>query len=205
MARDRDERGTRYRDDGEYLDERERRQQRRRHKSREHDNEPSAATRERRDRRRAEEARREAELDIDDLRARRESYYSRQDSERRRDREPMAQEIRREPVKDKSKSSSREVRRDSTRRVKRKEVVADDRSEDYVYGRPKARGHVEEVTVRRSSARKRSDEGNSSNRTAYTPISGSGSASVRRVEVPPLTRSDHSPLLHSTSTDREQE
>jgi hypothetical protein len=189
MARDRDERGTRYRDDGEYLDERERRH-RRRHKARETDDEPSAATRERRDRRRAEEARREAELDIDDLRARRESYYSRQESERRRDREPMAQESRRESMKEKPRSSQREVRRDGTRRVKRKEVVADDRSDDFVYGRPKARGHVEEVTVRRSSARKRSEEGNSSNRTAYTPLSGSGSASVRRVEIPPLFRSD---------------
>jgi hypothetical protein len=205
MARDRDERGTRYRDDAEYLDERERRH-RRRHKAREDDEQPSAATRERRERRRTDEARREAELDIDDLRARRESYYSRQEAETRRDREPMAQEVRRKSVKEKPRSSDREVRRDGTRRVKRREVVADDQSDDFVYGRqPKSRGHIEEVTVRRSSARKRSEEGGSSNRTAYTPLSGSGSASVRRVEIPPLTRSDLSPLVHVTSTNREQE
>ncbi|KAF1830505.1 IBR domain-containing protein [Decorospora gaudefroyi] len=192
MARDRDERGTRYRDGGEYLDhdhDRDRRH-RRRHRAREYDDdEPSAATRERRERRRADDARREAELDIDDLRARRESYYARPEAERRRDSERMAQEIRREPVRDKPRSGHREIRRDGTRRAKRREVVADDRSDDYVYGRPKSRPHAEEATVRRSSARKRSDEGGSSNRTAYTPLSGSGSASVRRVEIPTLTRS----------------
>jgi hypothetical protein len=202
MARDRDERGTRYRDEGEYLDDERERRHRRRHRAREYDDRPSVATRERRERRRVDEARREAELDIDDLRARRESYYARPEAERRHDQERMAQEIRRESVKHEPRSTHREVRRDGTRRVKRREVVADDRSDDYVYGRPKSRGHVEEVTVRRSSARKRSDEGGSSNRTAYTPLSGSGSASVRRVEVPALTRSDLSPLIHVALTNK---
>lgn len=179
MARDRDERGTRYRED----DDRERRH-RRRHK---YDDEPSASTRERRERRKAEEVRKQAELDIDDLRARRESYYTRPEAERRREQDRMAQDRRREPVKEKSRSS-REVKRDSSRRVKRRDVIPDDRSDDFVYGRPKSRGHVEEVTVRRSSTRKRSEGGGSSSRTAYTPVSGSGSASVRRVEIPPVTR-----------------
>jgi hypothetical protein len=194
MARGRDDRATRHRDDGEYLDERERRH--RRHKSREHHNEPTASTRERRERRRADDARRQAELDIEDLRARRESYYSRNEAERRRDRDRAAQDSRRAPVKDKSRSSrDKEVRRDSTRKPKRREVIADDHSDDFVFGRPKSYP-VEEVTVRRSSGRKRSEEGGSSSRTAYTPHSGSGSASVRRVEVPPLTRLDPSPLVH---------
>ncbi|OAG16337.1 hypothetical protein CC77DRAFT_1065356 [Alternaria alternata] len=201
MARGRDDRATRHRDDGEYLDERERRH--RRHKSREHhDNEPTASTRERRERRRADEARRQAELDIEDLRARRESYYSRNEAERRRDRDSrMEKESSRRaaPVKEKSRSSrEKDVRRDSTRKPKRREVIPDD-EDDFVFGRPKSMGHVEEVTVRRSSARKRSEEGNSSSRTAYTPHSGSGSASVRRVEVPPLTRnsSTREPKAHT--------
>jgi hypothetical protein len=196
MARGRDDRATRHRDDAEYLDDKERRH-RRRHKSREHDDEPTASTRERRERRRADEARRQAEVDIEDLRARRESYYSRNEAERRRDRDRTAQDSRRAPVKEKSRSSrEKDVRRDSTRKPKRREVIPDDRSDDFVFGRPKSMGHVEEVTVRRSSARKRSEEGGSSSRTAYTPHSGSGSASVRRVEVPPLTRLDPSPLVH---------
>ncbi|KAF1947707.1 hypothetical protein EJ02DRAFT_2499 [Clathrospora elynae] len=202
MARDRDERGTRDYRQGEYLDDDRERRHRRRHKSLEYDDEPSPAKRERRERRRTEDVRRAADVDIDDLRARRDPYYTRLEAERRHDQDQarMARETRSRPVKDTprssdrevrrdgTRSSDREVRRDGTRRVKRREVVADDRSDDYVYGRP-VRGHVEEVTVRRSSIRKRSDEGGSSNRTAYTPLSGSGSASVRRVEVPPLSRS----------------
>ncbi|KAF2852143.1 hypothetical protein T440DRAFT_420845 [Plenodomus tracheiphilus IPT5] len=180
MARDRDERGTRYVDDHHREEER---RHRRRHKSRDHDDE---ARRERRERRRAEEARRQAEIDIDDLRARRESYYSRPESDRRGER--MAQERRMDSAKEKSRSSQREPRRDGTRRVKRKEAVVDDRSDDFVYGRPKSRGVVEEVTVRRSSTRKRSEEGGSS-RTAYSPRSGSGSTSGRRVDVQKLSRS----------------
>ncbi|CAO2648070.1 Nn.00g089920.m01.CDS01 [Neocucurbitaria sp. VM-36] len=189
MARERDERGTRsYYDEVQPDDERERRH-RRRHRTREHPDDQSPAKRERRERRRADDARREAELDIDELRARRESYYTRPESERRRERDRMAQDLRQERVKDKPRSSHREIRRDGTRRVKRREVAADDRSDDYVYGRPRSRAVIEEVTVRRSSARKRSDEGGSSSRTAYTPLSGSGSASVRRGEVPSLSRS----------------
>ncbi|KAI4664634.1 uncharacterized protein J4E79_002931 [Alternaria viburni] len=188
MARGRDDRATRHRDDGEYLDERERRH-RRRHKSRDHDDEPTASTRERRERRRAEEARRQAEVDIEDIRARRESYYSRNEAEKRRDRDRVVSDSKRTPAKEKPRSSrEKEVRRDSTRKPKRA-VIPDDH-DDFVFGRPKSMGHVEEVPVRRASGRKRSEEGGSSSRTAYTPHSGSGSASVRRVEVPPLTRVD---------------
>jgi hypothetical protein len=186
MARNRDERGTRYYGDEPLDAERERRHRRR--KIRDADEEDSAAKRERRERRRADEARRQAELDIEDLRARRESYYSRPEAERSRNQDRMAQEIRVERTKEAPRTVQREIRRDGTRRTKKRDVVADDRSDDYVYGRPKSRGAVEEVTVRRSSARKRSDEGGSSSRTAYTPHSGSGSASVRRVEVPKLNR-----------------
>jgi hypothetical protein len=110
----------------------------------------------------------------------------------------MAQDTRRAAVKEKEKprsSRDKDVRRDTTRKPKR-QVIPDDHSDDFVFGRPKSMGHVEEVTVRRASALKRSDEGGSSSRTAYTPHSGSGSASVRRVEVPPLTRLDASPLVH---------
>ena len=186
MARNRDERGTRYFDDEQLDGDRERRHRRR--KPREFAEEDSAAKRERRERRRADEARREAELDIEDLRARRESYYTRPETERRHNQERMAQEVRVERAKEAPRTVHREIRRDGTRRTKRREVIADDRSDDYVYGQPVSRGAVEEVTVRRSSARKRSDEGGSSSRTAYTPRSGSGSASVRRVEVPKLSR-----------------
>ncbi|CAA9966585.1 hypothetical protein PTMSG1_09944 [Pyrenophora teres f. maculata] len=189
MARPRDERGssTRYRDGGDYMDDRERRHRHSssRHKDRGYDDEPSAATRERRERRRAEEARREADMDINELRARRESYYTSR-PESRREREST----KREPVKDKSSRSSKdkEVRRDSSKRTKKRDVVADDR-DDFVYGKSKSRGRIaEEVPVRRPSTRKRSEEGGSSSRTAYTPLSGSGSASVRRVEIPPVTR-----------------
>lgn len=185
MARDRDERGTRSYE--QPADERERRH-RRRHRTHEHADHQSPAKGERRERRRADDPRREAELDIDELRARRESYYTRPEDERRRHRERMAQDIGHERTKEKPRSSHRELRRDGTRRVKRREVVADDRSDEYVYGRPKSSGVVEEVTVRRSSARKRSDEGGSSSRTAYTPLSGSGSTSLRRGDVPSLSR-----------------
>ncbi|KAI4698204.1 uncharacterized protein J4E84_001339 [Alternaria hordeiaustralica] len=203
MARGRDDRATRHRDDGEYLDERERRH-RRRHKSRDHDDEPTASTRERRERRRAEEARRQAEVDIEDIRARRESYYSRNEAEKRRDRDRVVSDSKRTPAKEKPRSSrEKEVRRDSTRKPKRA-VIPDDH-DDFVFGRPKSMGHVEEVPVRRASGRKRSEEGGSSSRTAYTPHSGSGSASVRRVEVPPLTRnsSTREPKAHTSARERE--
>jgi hypothetical protein len=189
MARDRAVRDSRHYYEEHSPDERERRH-RRRHRSREYDDEYAAAKRERRERRRADEARREAELDIHDLRARRESYYSRPEPERHRESERMAQDIQVDREKDKSRSSHREVRRDGTvRRKKRRETLDDARSEDYVYGRPKSRGVVEEVTVRRSSHRHRSDEGGSSSRTAYTPLSGSRSASLRKDDSSKLGRS----------------
>lgn len=195
MARDRDERGTRYLADDHHREDE--RRHRRRHKSRDHSDDTrrerhksrdydDEARRERRERRRAEEARRQAEIDIDDLRARRESYYSRGESDRRGER--MAQERRMDSAKEKSRSSHRgELRRDGSRRVKRKEAV-EERSDDFVYGRPKSRGVVEDVNVRRSSALRRSEEGGSS-RTAYSPRSGSGSTSGRRMELPKLSRS----------------
>ncbi|KAF2644579.1 hypothetical protein P280DRAFT_390670, partial [Massarina eburnea CBS 473.64] len=183
MARDRIERESKYHYDSNSEDERERRH-RRRHRHRDHDDENAAAKRERRERRRAEEARRQAELDLDDLRARRESYYSRPETDHRRDSQRMAQDLR---EKDKSRSSHREVRRDGTvRRKKKRDKAEDDRSEDYVYGRPKS-AVVEEVTVRRT-AHRRSDEGGSSSRTAHTPLSGSRSASIRKDEVPRVGR-----------------
>lgn len=191
MARLRDERSGRYRDHGEYLDDRDDRKHRRRHKDHRHDAEPalSSRDRERRERRRAEETRRQPDVDVDELRARRESYYARNEAERRRDRERdrIAHESRRETVKDRPSRSSKDVRRDSTRRSsKKRNVIPED--EDFVFGRPKSMGHVEDMTVRRPSTRKRSEEGASSNRTAYTPVSGSGSASVRRAEVPIVSR-----------------
>jgi hypothetical protein len=107
----------------------------------------------------------------------------------------MAKETRREPVKEKPRSSQKDLRRDSTRKPKRREIVGDYIDDDFVFGRPKERGYVEEVTVRQPSVRKRNDESGSSNRTAYTPLSGSGSASVRRVEVPALSRSENVPTF----------
>lgn len=186
MARHRDERGTRYYDDDHLDAERERRHRRRR--ERELDEQDAAAKRERRERRRADDARREAELDIEDLRAQREAYYTRPEDERRRARDQMAQEIRVERAKEAPRTAHRELRRDGTRRSKRREVVADDRGDEYVYGRPSSRAAVEETTIRRGSTRKRSDEGGSS-RTAFTPVSGSGSASLRRGEETKLSRS----------------
>lgn len=189
MARDRAERDSRYHHDEYSPDERERRH-RRRHRPRDYDDEYAAAKRERRERRRADETRREAELDIHDLRARRESYYSRPEPDRRRESQRMAQDIQIDREKDNSRSNHKDVRRDGTvRRKKRRETVEDDRSDDYVYGRPKSRGVVEEVTVRRSSHRHRSDEGGSSSRTAYTPLSGSRSASLRKDDTVKLSRS----------------
>jgi len=183
MARNRDDRGTRYYDDAPPVDpDRERRHRRRR--ARETEEDEAAAKRERRERRRADEARREAEMDIDELRQRRESYYNAPASERRRTQDRMAQEIRME--KPKAAPKVRELKRDSTRRTKKRDVIPDDRSDEYVYGRPASRGVVEEV--RRSSIRKRSDEGGSSSRTAYTPRSGSGSASLRRGDASKLGR-----------------
>jgi hypothetical protein len=201
MARTRDERGTRYPGDDQIDADRERRHRRRKTREAEDDD---AAKRERRERRRADEARRQAELDIEDLRARRESYYSRPETERSRNQDRMAQEIRVERPKEAPRTAPRELRRDGTRRTKRRDV-ADDRSDDYVYGRPKSRAVADEAPVRRSSTRKRSEEGGSSNRTAYTPRSGSGSASVRRVEVPKLNRYGSSQCRHLTHVDIQQE
>lgn len=180
MARHRDEAGTRYQYADDYSrDDRESRH--RRHRSRDYDDDEYAAKRERRERRRAEDVRQEAAVDVNDLRARRASYFSRPESVRYRDQDRMAQEVRAESVKT-PRSSHRELRRDGTRKSKKKrEVVEVDRDEDYVYGRPKS------GEVRRSSGRKRSDEGGSSSRTAYTPRSGSGSS--RRVEEPKISRS----------------
>lgn len=183
MARTRDEAGTRYQYADEYLqDDRERRHHRR-HRSREYDDDEYAAKRERRERRRAEEARREAAVDLNDLRARRPSYPTRPESERYRDQDRMAQKIRVESAKE-PRNSHREIRKDGTRGTKKtkREVAADVRDEDYIYGRRKS------SEVKRSSGRRRSDEGGSSSRTAYTPRSGSGSNSLRRVEEPKMSR-----------------
>lgn len=180
MARTRDEAGTRYAyaDEQYSRDDRESRHQRR-HRSRDYNDDEYAAKRERRERRRAEDARREAEADIDDIRARRSSHYSRPSSDQYRGQDRMAQESRPESVKT-PRSSRRELTRDGTRKSRKKsEAVQVDREEDYVY-RPKSN------EVRRSSGLKRSDEGNSSSRTAYTPRSGSGSS--RRFEEPKLGR-----------------
>lgn len=182
MARDRAGRDDpRYYYDDEAVEQpdhdRERRHRRRHHRPRAYDDDTSPAKRERRERRRADDARRDAELDIHELRARRESYYARSEPERRRDSQRMAQETRRERERDKPRSSPREVRRDGTvRRKKKRERTDDDRSDDYVYARPKSRTPLgEEVAMPRSSTRRRSDEGGSSSRTAYTPVSGSRS------------------------------
>ncbi|KAF2872005.1 hypothetical protein BDV95DRAFT_606570 [Massariosphaeria phaeospora] len=151
MARERDERDSRYYYGDNSSDDRDRERRshhRRRHRHREDDGDDySAARRERRERRRAEEARREAELDIDDLRARRASYYSRPDTERQRDSQRMAQELSSERERVDPRRSRTEVRRDGTRRKRRSHRVHDDRSDDYVYGRPRSRGVIEEVTT----------------------------------------------------------
>jgi hypothetical protein len=191
MARDRAERASKYHYDDHSPDERERRH-RRRHRPRDYEDEYSAAKRERRERRRTVEARREAELDIHALRAHRELYYSRLEPDRHREPQRMAQELRLDREKEKPRSSHREVRRDGTvRRKKRRERVdgdRDGRSDDYVYGPPKPQV-ADDVTARRSSARRRSEGGGSSSRTAYTPPSGSRSASLRKDDVAKLSRS----------------
>lgn len=181
MARNRDEAGTRYQYADEYPRDDRDSKQHRRHRSRDYEDEDYAAKRERRERRRADDSRREAAIDVDDLRARRTSYYSKPESDRYRDPDRMAQDSRAESVKT-PRSSHRELRRDGTRKTKKKREVNEgvDRDEDYVYGRPKS------TEVRRSAGRKRSDEGGSSSRTAYTPRSGSGSS--RRVDEPKLGR-----------------
>jgi hypothetical protein len=172
-------------------DEREpqRRSHRRRHRQRDEDDyiEPAIPKRERRQRRRTDGDRREAELEVDELRARRADYYSRPESERRRDARPMAQEVRVERAKASPRSTHRESRRDrdDTRRRRRRERVEDGASEDdYVYGRPESRRVVEDVRVKRSSTRRASDEG-PSRRTEDSPRK---SGSVRRVETPRLSR-----------------
>lgn len=149
-----------------------------------------AARRERRERRQAEQARRDAEqLDIDELRARRHSYYSQPEPDRRRESQRMAQSLRQE--REPRTRSPRAVRHDGTRRKKKsREVVHDDRiDDDYVYGRPRSRGFIEEVTIKRSSAPRRSEEGGSSSRTPQSPLSGSRSASSPMADVPKVSRS----------------
>lgn len=171
-----------------------RRTHRRRHRHRDQDDdyiEPSTPRRERRERRRSdgERDRREHDLDINELRSQRAEYYSRPDSDRRRDARPMAQEIRVEREKVSSRSTQRDSRRDrdGTKRRRRRERVPNDHSEDdYVYGRPQSRRVVEEVRVRRSSARRASDEGPSRRPLDDTPRKA---ASVRKVEAPTLARS----------------
>ena len=169
-----------------------RRSHRRRHKHRDPDDDyidPSTPKRERRERRKSEANLREAaELDINELRNHRAEYFTRPESDRRRDARPMAQEIRIEREKVSSRSTHRDSRRDrdSTKRRRRKERPHDERSDDeYVYGKPR-----EEVRVRRSSSRRASDEGPSRRRLegdSPRPISRKA-ASMRRVEVPKLTR-----------------
>jgi hypothetical protein len=179
---------------------RERRHRRRYHDPDDYDDDDEeeyvAARRERRERR-AEQARQEAELDIDELRASREAYYSRPEPERRRESQRMAQSL--GVDREASTRRSRDVRYDTTRRKRRREVIQDDQSEDYVYGRPRSGGFVEEVTVKRSSAQRRSDEGGSSSRTLHSPQSGSRSASVPMAEIPKVSRSvDSLPLTPAT-------
>jgi hypothetical protein len=124
--------------------------------------------------------------DLDALRPRDASYYA--DSDPYRDRERMAQPSRSESTRSKPRTS-RELHRDGTRRKKKRDPVPERRSDEYAYTRSQPRALVEEVTVRTSSGRKRSDEGASSSRTAYTPLSGSGTASVRRLDATSLSRS----------------
>ncbi|KAF2133493.1 hypothetical protein P153DRAFT_157884 [Dothidotthia symphoricarpi CBS 119687] len=200
MARSRDERGNRFYDDGQYLDENRDRTHRHRHRTQQNDDdEYTAAKRERRERRR------QAEVDLDEVRAKRESYYARQEPEpqRYRDHDRMAQATRTERTKE-PRSSQRETQKDAARKTtkKKRETLADHGVEDFVFGRPKSSGYVEEVTVRRSSTRRRSEEGGSS-RTAYTPLSGSGSASVRRVEIPKPSRTTSTREQAKTTTARE--
>jgi hypothetical protein len=148
-----------------------------------------AARRERRERRQAEQVRRDAEqLDIDELRARRQSFYTQPEPDRRRESQRMAQSLR--PEREIRTRSPRGARHDGARRKKKsREVVHDDRSDDYVYGRPRSRGFIEEVTIKRSSAPRRSDEGGSSSRTPQSPLSGSRSASSPMADVPKVSRS----------------
>jgi hypothetical protein len=193
MARDRAARDSRYlyeeNSDDQREREREERRYRRRHRHRDDFDYDYEDHKQRRERRKAEEARRQADLDIDELRARRESYYSRPETDRRRDSQRMAQDTRGDREKERPRSSKKEVRRDGTvRRKKRRETVEGARDDEYVYGPPGSRPVVEEVTVRRSSGIRRSDEGGSSNRTQHTPLSGSRSASLRKEEVPMLNR-----------------
>ena len=194
MPRDRDERHSRFLHDDDYIIEQpardhDQRSHRRRHRPRDYDDDSLVAKRERRERRelrRAEEAQRQAELDLHELRARRESYYSRSEPDRRREPQRMAQEIRIEREKAKPRGALKEVRRSSTRRQPQKDV-RDDRSEDYVYGRPQSRDVVQEVVPKRPVTLRRSEEGGSS-RTGHSPQSGSRSASLRAAEVPKLAR-----------------
>lgn len=209
MARERAARDSRYLYHDDEIEEQDRqRRHRRRHRSRDEDaaraedyythdrrHDPYGyddAKRERRERRRTtDDARREAELDPHEVRTPRDSYYSRTDPDRRRDSQRMAYDVRRERSKEKSRSSQKDVRRDGTvkRKKKREPVVEDDMVDDYAYGHSRSRPVVEEVTVRRSSVRRRSDEGGSSSRTANTPMSGSRSASLRKDDAPILSRS----------------
>lgn len=192
MARHRGDGGSHSYPDDDYYPvhpDSERRHRRRHHRHRDidhsHDHDPHddyPAPRDRHDRRRENEA------DLDALRAREANYYADSDLYRDAQRERMAQPSRPDSTKSKPRSS-RELHRDGTRRKKKRDPVPDPRTDDYAYTRSQPRPVVEEVTVRTSSGRKRSDEGASSSRTAYTPLSGSGTASVLRIETANLSRS----------------
>jgi hypothetical protein len=193
MARDRAARDSRYlceeHSDDQRAREREERRYRRRHRHRDDFDYDYEDHKQRRERRKADEARRHADLDIDELRARRESYYSRPETDRRRDSQRMAHDTRGDRENERPRTSIKEVRRDGTvRRKKRRETVDAARDDEYVYGPPRSRPLADEATVRRSSAIRRSDEGGSSNRTQHTPLSGSRSASLRKDDVPMLSR-----------------
>jgi hypothetical protein len=123
------------------------------------------------------------------LRARRESYYTRPEADRRRDSHRMAQDVRGEREKDRARGSKKEVRRDGTVRRKKKKDGEDGLRDEYVYGRHRSMPVGGEPAVRRSSGIRRSEGGGgSSSRTEHTPLSGSRSTSVRK-EEPRLGRS----------------
>ncbi|KAF2200933.1 hypothetical protein GQ43DRAFT_54535 [Delitschia confertaspora ATCC 74209] len=169
------------------------RSHRRRHRAREQEHDdyieistPKPSTNHRR---RTTEDRRRPELDVHELRDRRAEYYTQPESDRRGEPERMAQEIPLHRTKTSSRSTHRESRgQDGTKRQSRRQtVVEDDRSEDYVYGRPESRRVVADVTIKRSSGRRGSDEG-PSRRTEDSPRSGSRKSSSVRKDVPKLSR-----------------
>lgn len=194
MARDRAARDSRYLYEDFAEEERERdrdeRRYRRRYRHRDDFDYDYEDHKQRRERRKAEEARRAAEIDIDELRARRESYYTRPEADQRRNSHRMAQDVRGEREKDRARSSKKDVRRDGTVRRKKKKDGEDGLRDEYVYGRHRSMPVGGEPAVRRSSGIRRSDGGGggSSSRTEHTPLSGSRSTSIRK-EEPRLGRS----------------